>query len=187
MLKIKTAPTVEPLSLMEAQEHLRLDVDDDAGLVTRLIKTAREFCESYQNRAFLTQTWYLWLDEWPDYFEIPLPPLISVTAVTYYNTSNVMATVSAADYYVDSNSEPGEIHLAYGKYWPTTTLREKNGICVEFVCGYGATPSTVPQVVIQAMLLLIGHWYENREALSEKPLSSIPMAVDSLLWQNRCF
>jgi uncharacterized phiE125 gp8 family phage protein len=156
-------------------------------LLTRLITTARKFCEDFQNRAYITQTWYLWLDEWPEYIEMPKSPLVSVTSVKYYDTSNTEATMTASDYYVDANSEPGRIVLAYGKTWPSTTLRQANGICVEFVCGYGATSSYVPTTFIQAMLLLISHWYENREALSEKPLSPIPMAVDSLLWQERCY
>lgn len=187
MLKLKTAPTVEPVSLMEAQEHLRLDSDDDAGLVSRLITTAREYCESYQSRAYITQTWYLYLDAWPDYIKVPLPPLQSVTSIKYYDTSNTESTFSASNYYVDTNSTPGRIVLGYGKTWPSTTLRSANGICVEFVCGYGATPSTVPQSFIQAMLLLIGHWYENREASSEKALIDVPLAVDSLLWTERVF
>lgn len=156
-------------------------------LLTRLITAARKYCENFQNRAYITQTWYLWLDKWPEYLEIPSPPLISVTSIKYYDTANTEATVTASDYYVDTNSEPGEIHLAYGKSWPSATLREKNGICVEFICGYGAASTSVPATVIQAILLLLSHWYENREALSEKPLFSIPMAVDSLLWMDRCF
>jgi uncharacterized phiE125 gp8 family phage protein len=185
MIKIKTAPTVEPISLLEAQEHLRLDVDDDAGLVTNLIQTAREYCEAYQGRAFITQTWYLWLDEWPECIKMPLPPLVSVTSIKYYSTANVEATMSASDYYVDTNSTPGRIVLAYGKTWPSTTLRTANGICVEFVCGYGATGATVPAAVRQAILLMVGHLYENREASSEKPLTVVPMAIDSLLWLER--
>ena len=188
MLKIKTAPTIEPVSLLEAQEHLRIDVDDDAGLVTNLITAAREYCEGFQRRAFISQTWYLYLDEWPEYIEVPLPPLQSSgLSITYYDTANAPLAVSSGDYYVDTNSTPGRIILNYGKTWPSTTLRSANGICVEFIAGYGATAATVPASVRQAMLLLIAHWYENREALSEKPLSSVPMAVESLLWMERVF
>ena len=156
------------------------------NLITQLIQAAREYCQDYQNRAYCTQTWYLWLDEWPEYIKVPLPPLVSVTSIKYYDTTNAEATMTASDYYADTNSTPGRVVLAWGKTWPGTTLRPANGICVEFVCGYGAA-STVPAAVKQAMLLLIAHWYENREAGSDKPLTLVPAAVDSLLWTERTF
>jgi uncharacterized phiE125 gp8 family phage protein len=46
----------------------------------------------------------------------------------------------------------------------------------------------VPAKAIQAMKLLIGHSYENREAVAVEQgvtVSKIPMAVESLLWQDR--
>lgn len=43
----------------------------------------------------------------------------------------------------------------------------------------------MPPGIISAMLLLIGHWYENREALSADSLKEVPMAVKDLLWQKR--
>jgi hypothetical protein len=42
-----------------------------------------------------------------------------------------------------------------------------------------------PLSIQQAMLLLIGHWYEHREAASELPLKSAPLAVDSLLGMHK--
>jgi uncharacterized phage protein (predicted DNA packaging) len=37
----------------------------------------------------------------------------------------------------------------------------------------------------QAMLLLIGHWYEHRESVTAGSLVEIPMGVEMLLWQDR--
>jgi uncharacterized phiE125 gp8 family phage protein len=156
-------------------------------LITGLIQAAREYCEGFQSRAFITQSWYLWLDAWPEFFEIPMSPLQSITSIKYYDTANTEYTLAATEYFVDVNSTPGRVALAYGKSWPSTGLRAVNGICVEFTCGYGATAASVPMAVRQAMLLLIGHWYENREAGADKPLTPIPLAVDSLLWMDRVF
>jgi uncharacterized phage protein (predicted DNA packaging) len=49
----------------------------------------------------------------------------------------------------------------------------------------GAEPPVVPQKWKQAMLLLIGHWYEHRESVNAGGLTEIPMGVDMLLWQDR--
>jgi uncharacterized phiE125 gp8 family phage protein len=192
-LKLNTAPTVEPISLDEVKLHLRTDVDDplEDTLLESLIKSAREFCEGFQHRSLITQTWELWLDAWPDedYIKIPLPPLQSVSSVKYYDTDDTEHTFSSDDYFVDSDSEPGRVALNYSEVWPTTTLRPVNGICVTFVAGYGDAALDVPQKVRQAMLLLISHWYENREpiALTGAVPKEVPFSVEALLWQDRCF
>ncbi len=45
--------------------------------ITKIIKAARSYCEKYQNRAYITQWWDFWLDEFPgkDNIELPLPPI----------------------------------------------------------------------------------------------------------------
>ena len=56
------------------------------------------------------------------------------------------------------------------------------------MAGYGAA-STVPTSIKQAMLLLIGHWYENREAMVESKfaasLTEAPYVVEALLSPHR--
>ena len=159
-------------------------------LISGLITAARIFCEKFQNRAYVTQTWYLWLDDFPskDYIEIPLPPMLAapVPVVTYYDTDDTVATFASTYYFVDTVSEPARIMLNYSETWPSTTLRPANAVCVEFTAGYGATAADVPQVVRQAMLLLVGHWHEQREAVLTGAISKeIEFAVKALLWLDR--
>jgi uncharacterized phiE125 gp8 family phage protein len=99
-------------------------VEDD--YLTSLIVAARRSAEKFQRRAFITQTWELWLDKWPDkgYIQIPLPPLQSTDlSVKYYDTNDTEATFSSDNYFVDTKSEPGRVALNYGEVWPATTLR----------------------------------------------------------------
>ena len=163
-------------------------VEDD--LLNSLIESARQYAEDYQRRAYVTQTWELWLDAFPaqNYIKLPLPPLQSITSVKYYDTSDTEATFSSDDYFTDIKSEPGWAVLNTGESWPSTTLRPANGVCVEFVAGYGIA-SAVPKKVKQAMLLLIGAWYEQREAITTTGLNInvVPLAVEALLWQDRVF
>jgi len=164
--------------------------EDD--LLTALITVARQYCEDYQNRAYITQEWELWLDDWPDedYIRIPLPPLQSVEAVKYYGTDDTEYTIDSDDYFADTKSEPGRVALAYSGVWPTATLRPVNGVLVEFTAGYGDAASNVPERVRQAMLLLIGHLYENRQAVQVSEYRSIsalevPFTVKALLSLDR--
>ncbi len=155
-----TAPTAEPITLSEAKTHLRVDVTDDDTLITALITAARQYAETFQRRVYITQTWELILDAWPDgdKIEVPLPPLQSVASIKYYGTDNAEYTMPATDYFVDTKNSPGRIALAYGKAWPTLTLRPANGIVVRFVAGYG-TPFTVDTAT--DTLTAVGHTLAN--------------------------
>ncbi|TWI38232.1 head-tail connector protein [Paracoccus sulfuroxidans] len=42
-----------------------------------------------------------------------------------------------------------------------------------------------PDTLRHAALLLIGNWYQNREGVSDKPLSKVPLAFDMLIHINR--
>ncbi len=188
-LTIITPPAVEPVSLADAKAQLRVDVPDEDTLIGSLIVAAREFCESFQGRAYITQTWEMYLDAWPsrDRFDIPLPPLQSVTSITYKDKDGVEATLPTTEYIVDVKSQPGRVVLAYGKSWPSITLYPVNPIAVRFSAGYG-TAGQVPQSTRQAMLLLISHWYEHRETVLIGSISKeIEFAVSALLWPNRVF
>ena len=157
-----------------------------AGLIIGLIKAAREWCEGYQNRAYVTQTWKLILDEWPEeYIRVPLPPLQVVSSVKYTDSAGIQTPWPAVERLVDIYSEPGRIVPAYGKSWPSVILQPAYGIEVEFVAGYGVA-AAVPERVKQAMKLIVGHWYENREAVLIGTISKeIEFAVKALLSLDR--
>jgi uncharacterized phiE125 gp8 family phage protein len=186
-LKLITAPTLEPVTLEEAKKHLRIESSDEDVEITGWIQAAREWCEGYQNRAFITQTWELALDSFPlgTYIKIPKPPLQSVTSVKYYDTDETENTFSADSYHVDTYSEPGRIVLKYGETWPSDTLRTANGVIIQFKVGYGDAAASVPEKVKQAIKVLVGHLYENREATDIKELKEVPFAVCSLLGLER--
>lgn len=158
----------------------------DDTLLTALIQAAREYCEGYQNRALCTQTWELVLDSWPvrDYVELPKPPLQSIVSIKYKDKAGAESTWADTNYIVDPDSFLGRVVLADGISWPTATLYPAGGIRIQFVAGYGLA-ADVPQTTRQAMLLLIGHLYENREAGAERALSEIPFGVKALLDLNR--
>jgi len=166
-----------------------VSMEDD--LLTGFIKAAREYCEGYQNRAFITQTWELLLDAFPDSpFQIPLPPLQSdesnqIESIKYYDTAGTETEFAKANYEVDTESYKGRVALAYGKSWPSVTLRPMNGVVVQFKAGYGDAAADVPELVQLAIKVLAGHMYENREATDTKEHLEVPFAVHSLLGLKR--
>ena len=186
-LKLITAPQAEPITLAEAKSHLRITSTDEDALIETWIKAAREYCEGYQNRAYITQTWEMALDSFPSerIMKIPLPPLQSVTPIKYYDPQGTEKEFSSDDYEVDTYNQPGRISLGYGKSWPSETLRPVNGVIIEFKAGYGDTADTVPAKVKQAIKVLIGELYEHREVTDVKELKEVPFAVKALLGLER--
>jgi len=190
ILKLITAPAAEPLDTDDVKLNLRVDHDAEDTRFSALIKVARESVETITRRALISQTWELVLDNWPaaDWFEIPLPPLQSVTSIQYKDEDGTESTLSASSYIVDTDSEPGRVHLADGETWPADTLYPVAAIRVRFVAGYGAAGSSVPVSILQAMHLIVGHYYENREAVYATVggnVQTLPMGVAALLATHR--
>lgn len=187
-LVLNTAPAEEPLTTDEAKNQTRVTGSAEDTLIDSFIVAARQQAEHVTRRAFITQTWAYSLDAWPDgdVIYVPKPPLQSISSVKYYGTDDTEYTLSTDDYQVDTDSEPGRIALVYGASWPSTTLRTVNGIVVTFDAGYGDAASDVPDGIIQAMRLMIGHWYTNREAVVVGATANeVPLAAEMLLWQYR--
>lgn len=179
-LKLKTAPTIEPITLKEAKEHLRVDLDDDDFLITALIETARLLIEKRTGRALITQTWQLILDEDTEEIELPYPPLQSVSSVKYIKDDGTEATASSSLYDVDtSQNSPGRIKLKNGCSWPTH--RDFASFIIEYVVGYGDAADDVPETLKQAILQTVAHLYENRES------QEIPEGIHALIFPYRIF
>jgi uncharacterized phiE125 gp8 family phage protein len=185
-LVLITAPTVEPVSLAEAKAHLRVDIDDDDTLIGGLITTARTHLEGIARPklAMISQTWEYIADTWPEgnTFELRPYPLQSITSIKYVDEDGVETTYSSVNYLVDTYSQPGRVRLKSDASWPSATLREMNGLAIRFVAGYGAAGSAVPVQLRQAILLLVGHWYENREPVLTTGMMAapLPLTVDAL-------
>ena len=176
MLTQLSPPSAEPLSLAEAKLHLRVDADitEDDGLIAALIVTARQQAEHRTGRALISQQWRLGLDQFPDdSLELPKPKLVSVQSVTYLDSNGTRQTLAGGDYEVITDELVGRIVPAYGKSWPDCRVFP-GSVQVSYTCGYGAAVD-VPQSIKAWMLLAIGAWYENREALTAgKPAAELP-------------
>ncbi len=199
-----TAPAYEPVTLANTRTHLRLTATGspashpDDSYIESLITAAREYAEIFTRRALITQTWDMWLDDWPadDYFELPKPPLQSITSITYKDTDGTSYSLTeGTDFVVDTDSTFGRVVLEWDESWPTTSLHPKNPIKVRFVCGYSPNSDSppdyranVPQMIKQAIYLVVGHLYNNREdTIAGVALQNIPTGAQSLLYPYRAF
>lgn len=187
-LTLVTSPAVEPLTPLQVKDQLRVETGTDDVFIDGLIAAARQHLDGRDgglNRALITQTWELRLDEFPIHdplgaIRLPYPPLQSVTSVKYLDLAGVEQTVPAADYVVDTQSRVGRVVLAPDTSWPETrdTI---HAVRIQYVAGYGDAGTDVPAPIRQAMLLLIGHWYEHREEVVPGAMTRLPVAAEALL------
>ena len=190
----QTSPAVEPVTVAEAKAHLRVDVSDDDTYIGTLITAAREWCEQYLDRTLVNTQWVMRFDSFPpdgtQDIELPRPPMSmagTTTAVSLTFTSETGGTqaFSTNSFRVDRNATPGAVKTLYGQTWPPH-LMDDNAVSVTWWAGYGSAGSSVPAAVRHAILMLVGHWYENRSTVLVGSISKqLEFAVESLLSSHR--
>lgn len=194
-LTLITPPTVTPLTLAETKKHLRVTSTDQDDLITIYLKAATAYVDGewgFLGRAIVTQTWQLSLDAFPDgAIRLPLPPLQSVTSVKYDDTAGVEQTISASNYYVDSDSEPGWVVPLSTFSWPTP-LDAANAVRVVFVAGYPADSSSPPDLTANipfnikaGIMLLVANLFEHREENIAETINKLPFGADLLLRRHK--
>lgn len=181
-----TEPVVEPVSITQVKSHLRIENDfqtDDEYLI-HLIGTARRYVEDIIDRTLVTTQWTMVLDSFPvDEIELPRPPVSKIetaTVVNYVSEQGSVLTLSDTLYRVDRDATPGILSNNYGLCYPST-LDDTGAVTISWYAGYGDSTKVPPQIK-HAVLMLVGHWYGNREPVVVGTIvSNLPLAVDSLL------
>jgi len=162
-------------------------------LIGMMIAAARAHAETELHRYLITQTLDAWFDAFPRYENprcpdrtIRLPPLQTVTAITYVDTDGTTQTLAADQYVVDANSQPARISEAWGVCWPATRTQD-NAVKIRFVAGYGAA-AAVPACIKHWMLVRISTLWENRTQIvigNGGVIQIAPAFIDSLLDPER--
>lgn len=176
-LRLITDATAEPIDVDDVKVSLRLPTtkyDYDVDL-ERKIKTARREAENKTCRNCLPQTWKLTLNDWCDTITIPRAPLTTASSnivITYRNSTNGTSTLGSSVYTIDSDSEPGKIHLAYGQVWPQLYDIE-NPISIQFVAGYPLAANgtnTTPDGIKTWITMRTADLFENPQGMMDRPM-----------------
>ena len=170
-------------------KNLQYSSEDDY-LDTLIIATTEHIESAVLNRSLITQTWEYYLDGWPyeSYIELPRPPLQSITSVTYTDagdSSEYGNTFAATNYTANIERIPGRLQLKAKKVFPATFLETDNPIKIIYIAGYGATRTSVPQVIKHCQLILIADLYNNRQTyVDERNLKTVDI-IEKILTDYR--
>ncbi len=181
MTQIKS-PAVEPVTLAEVRQFLRLGDNSEDALLEGLAKAARETLESQTGLALINQTFRLYVDKWPSLGVIKLRkyPVRSVIAVTAYQVDGSPVTVADPDLHLEAASRPARLYIA-------SRTGITNSLEVDFIAGFGETGKDVPDALRHAILTLVAHWYEFRGVYgaAQQPVSYPPAFERAVgLWRK---
>jgi uncharacterized phiE125 gp8 family phage protein len=184
-----TPPSVEPVSQAEAKRHCRIDTSDDDTQIAAFIVAARQHFERQTNRSLITQEWQLVLDAFPACgapIRVGRGPIQSIDALSYIDTAGATQVVDlvAEDYIIDLSGDVARVLPPVADPWPVT-YRRPGAVSVEFTAGHGDAATDVPQLARQGQLLIIGHWWANRETVVVAPGSAsvlpVPFAAQAII------
>lgn len=182
--KVITRPTVYPVAISDLKPYLRVDGCADDRLIQQYLEAATDAIEQYCGRYFISTTVELTMDGFvcsgndrslhdgfyeghkasfigqSGEFDLPFRPVQSVTSITTYDEDNAASVFDPSSYNLDQTS--GRVYLNTGATWPTS-LRDRAGIKVVYVAGYGATAASVPAAIKQAIMMHVAKMYECRD------------------------
>ena len=175
-------PAALPVSLAEAKLNLRIDGNEQDSLIEAWLHGITAHAEHVTGRSFISQTWRVTLDEFPDAIELPVP--VSSVTIKFLDEAGVEQTLDTADYVVDSASEPGYAVPNVGKAWPTTYDRI-NAVNVDVVAGYGASESDIPKGIKLYILAKLVEQYDPAIKAEKDTVQS--SFIDRLLDQYKVY
>lgn len=168
-----------PVTVADAKANMRIEHSVDDDLIQALILSAAGYVENPHGKygyALTARTWQLALDAFPAAeIKLPAAPVASVTSVKYTDPDGAEQTVSPDDYDVDTyGNREGWVVPVTDFTWPVT-MDTFNSVRVRWVAGVGC-----PVQIRQAILLMVGNWYEHREA-GAAAMQEIPFGATALL------
>lgn len=184
-LERTVAPTPEPITRDSAKHQCSIELGETAfdpwfesgeGNVGAIAR-ARELVEFDTGACLMNQTWALRLDRLPSggLIELIRHPVRSISSVVYYDADDVSTTLAASNYeLIRGRFFSYLVKADLNAVWPTISTSKHKPVTITYVAGYPdpATDTTdvlkrakVPECAKGGMLVLLAHWFRNRESV----------------------
>ena len=179
--------TVAPdalLTLADAKEHLEIDHSDRDSYITSLVAAASVMIDGYDGmvgKPVAPQTVTVTFEDvYAGDIIVPVANAQSLTSITYYDADNVQQSLDLANFRFITGEDETTLEPIDGFTWPAAYER-RDAYTITLVAGF----ATVPDPIKHAARLMVGHWFENREAASDLNIRTIDFAVEALVNRYR--
>ena len=161
--------------LATTKSHLRVDFTDDDEYIKDVIKRAIAMFEN-ESEISVNPSSYIWKPDHTDYCGDTVP--IPITPVIDFTVADSDDEDLTEDYEVASNSQRGVmLYRLVGSY--------VDGLAVSIDSGY-STKDELPPGILDVVLLIACHLYENRGVLiSQKEIADFMRRATSSYWKPR--
>ena len=202
IVNVITPPAVEPVALADMKNYLRVDIADDDALISALLTTARVMCETRTRRPFITTSFEMVLDNFPfggGYYNRAIRQ--QAAALNWLPTNTGIIEIPRGGRGVGRRDplprlqwepqhardldlslhprEPGQGRPVIWKYLAADLPRNLLGLD-RLHRGLRPRTASVPPGICTAIMLLTGHLYQNREAVTAGSMAELPIGVDAI-------
>jgi uncharacterized phiE125 gp8 family phage protein len=179
-----TVSGVEPVTMQQVKDHLRVTWEQEDALIYAFLVAAREYVEKITSQAVIPQTikaYYSALPMTEGALSLPLSNAAAITSVKYLDSSGSQITMPSTDYYLTV----GQPNMVYFKSPAPYALEQPDSVEIIYTAGCGTSPyKPLLQSVRAAILVMVADLYENRESQSNQKFEQ-NMTVERLLNVNR--
>lgn len=171
------------IELNDAKDHLKIerDVANEDSLIESLIGAALLSLEHGTGQTIRSREMTLAVDAWSPKIKLPWWPIQSLESVKYLSVDGAEQTLSGC--YLNLRQSPAVLTPPPGTVWPAHKCLSE-AITITAKVGY----EELPRDLTHAALLLVGHFYLNREAVVTGTIATaLPMTVEFLIQPYRIF
>ena len=174
--------TWEPVTIDDARDHCRVTVTTDDSYLEALVAVAREKIEYDTKRCIVESDFLGYLHKFPaGDIIIQQSPVSAISKVEYLDGGSY-SEWATAKWGKDLVGQPARLCPVNGESWPDADTA-LNTVKITFVAGY-ASAAAVPQRIKQAIKLLVGHWYANRqEVVTGTQVNIVPVGYENIVSQ----
>ena len=157
-IKINSTTGSELVTTQEVKDFVRIDTSSDDAIISRMIVTARIWCENYIGKDIVAKNRTFYLQEVDDRFTLPFSPIASISSVTSKNTAIAFEFYGLDDTIIEIGSLPAdEVKVTY------------------------ITTGISDDLIKEAILHLVSTYYDNRADFIEGNISEIPTSAKNIL------
>jgi uncharacterized phiE125 gp8 family phage protein len=180
------APTVQPVTLDQVKNHLRITHADEDEVLTAFIAAAAAWYERLTQRALTLATYRQTFDTWPvDYRRtfggtilLARAPVVSVTSIKFLDQAGVEQTVDPAVYRLDASGIQARVIPV--TTWPSHGDKPA-AVRVNYTAGV-STAAEVDPLDRAAVMMLVAHLDKHREpTITGTIVQQVPMTVESIV------